>query len=158
MNVASLLFNSLVDVPMPDADAIPIQMTGPQVVQEGHVADLLNCTSAASAGVYVSKTLFKQHAPYSISEGDVVILHTHFIREVRRQLSGVITASDFNDDEQYVYDNYVLEVNGGVYDNSIQAILDALDFWLIEEVQNNEHPTPDRTYDDAHPWMKIQTR
>ena len=158
MSIASILFKDLVDRPIPESIAGEIQMTGVQVVSESLVDNWLNGPSASSVGVYTSKSLFKEHLPYSLEDdATVVVLHNHFIREVRRHLSGVTTDSRFSPEEQLVYDNYILELNGGIYDTSIQAVLDAVDFWLVEEVQEHTHRSVDRTYSATHPWMKVQT-
>ena len=133
------------------------QKTSPTIVQDGIQADLCNASSASSISVYISKSYFSEHRPYMV-ESSAIVFNSHFIKELRRQLSGEITFNRFSPEEQFLYDSYVAYINEIEYDSRLETALNELDFWLVEEVQNNPHPTITRKYSDTHPWMKIKTR
>jgi len=139
------------------------QMTGPEYRQNGLLADLCNGISTGTNSVYVSKGIFDEHRPYSLENnedhtGHIVVFHYHFLKELRRQLSVEIEFSQFSPVEQFLYDNYVAYATSEEYNVNIQDALDALDYWLIEELQGHSHPTVTRSYDDSHKWWKIKTR
>lgn len=135
-----------------------IQMTGPEVVQDNIINNVNNWVSAPDVGIWAAKSLFDQHSPYTL-EGTVYIFHAHFIKELRRQWSGIVEGDGyFSPMEKNLYDQFILYVNSEVYDLELEPILSELDFWLTEEIQNNLHPEITREYVEDHPWMKIFTR
>lgn len=124
------------------------------------IINLKNGDSGGSIGVYNSKSTFSDHQPYVIEsrEGvDVIVHNFHFLSEVRRQLSGTITDSFFGPAEQTHYDNYLDYVDGVVIFTGDELLLvEALDLWLIEEVQEIDQPVITREYNRAtHPWRKL---
>ena len=125
-------------------------------------ADLANRFSTKSIAMFTSKILFDEHVAYTIETigGDtIIVLNTHFIRELRRQLSGDVIASEFSPYEELTYQrfqdwSYSLYVLEGID----LAIMLAIDFWLVEEIQNHLHPEITRTYTNTHKWRKTDER
>lgn len=139
------------------------QMTSPEYKTKSIITDLCNGVSLGTNGVYVTKGLFDEHKPYVLENnedltGKIIVFNYHFLKELRRQLSGEITFSQFSPAEQNLYDMYVKYLNGEDYNTNLQVMLDELDFWLTEEIQGHTHPTITRGYTDTHPWWKILTR
>jgi len=133
------------------------QKTSPTIVQNGIKADLCDASSASSISVYISKSFLSEHRPY-VAESGQIVYNTHFIAELRRQLSGEITFNRFSPTEQPLYNEYNAYVMGEAYDIRLDTALSELDIWLVEEIQNNPHPTMTRRYASTNPWMKIDTR
>ena len=134
------------------------------IVQSGQRANLCNGTSPSTTGVYITKTLFDEHFPYveELSEdinGKIIIFNYHFIKEARRQFSIDVIYSQFSAGEQDFYNRYIEYVNGNaVYSLATKAVFDEFDFWLVEEILGNVHPTLTREYSAVHKWKKIATR
>ena len=125
------------------------------------VLNLINGASGGTRAVYAAKERLTVHTPYvlEVQDGTTLILHNfHFLSEMRRQLSGVVTATTtkFSKAEQTHYDNYLAYVDGTPFIGNELLLVEALDFWLTEEVQNNEHAAITRDYDrSTHPWRKL---
>ena len=139
------------------------QMTGPEYRQNGMIADLCNGISTGTNSAYVAKGLLDEHTPYILENNEdntamIIVFHYHFLKELRRQLTGEITFSQFSPVEQDLYDNYIAYTNGEEYTVHLQDALDVLDFWLVEEIQNHTHPIVTRSYDSDHKWWKIEER
>ena len=127
------------------------------------IGDVENKVSIGSTGVFNSRDLFKDSLPYYKNDELTaleVIPSYHFIRELRRQLSGIIETgtSGFGPIEEVFYKDYIEHVDGDTkYDETLIAVL-ALDKWLVDEVTGTLHPAIDREYTDTHPWMKLGER
>ena len=125
-------------------------------------ADLANRFSTKSIAMYTSKILSDEHIAYAIEtigSETIIVLNTHFIRELRRQLSGDVTTSEFSPYEELTYQrfqdwSYSLYAPTGIE----LAIMLAIDFWLVEEIQNHLHPEITRTYTNTHKWRKTDER
>lgn len=94
-----------------------------------------------TASIYNAKTITNSTFPFTTRVGDgpggIVYLFDHkFLSEMRRQFSGTIEYSHFNPNEQALYDSFVNWVDGEVYDTRLTAAVEALDKWLVDEVDN----------------------
>lgn len=157
---SAILFNKLVGDTYVDGSlqrSSGTQVTGPEAIQGGSQADLCNVASAGSIGVYIAKSFFSEHIPYTGSPG-FYVFNTHFMQEMRRQMSGDSDFSRFSPDEQALYNAYVSYVNDTRYDSKYTLVVPELDNWLVDEVQNLTHSTTTRRYADDHQWMKINER
>ena len=125
------------------------------------IGDKENRISIGTAGAYMAKMAFREHAPYyrEYTEGVLSILPAyHFLKEVRRQLSGTVTDSTFSDIEEAFYKEYQEYVAGTVKTGEILLAVETFDKWLMDELQGNEHPTLNRDYTPTHKWMKLEER
>ncbi len=125
------------------------------------LADVDNRDSVQTAGVYVGKSVFSSHLPFLMQGDNVIIFNHHFIRGLRRILSGEVAEGDtgFSTEEFTFYDDYMLYLSSEYPSGGTSALeLEALDFWLTEEIQNNLHPTATRDYDEDHPWRLTEER
>jgi len=125
--------------------------------------DLENKISIATAAAFLAKDLFKESNPHYVAyEVDELSVHMtyHFIRELRRQLSGdaEVGTSTFSPEELTFYEEYQDWTLGGVKAGSLLVALEALDTWLVDELVGNTHPELDRDYDITHPWRKTLER
>lgn len=127
------------------------------------IGDVENKVSIGSTGVFNSRDLFKDSVPYykndELSSLEVIPSY-HFIRELRRQLSGDIApgTSNFSPVEEVFYTDYNEYVDGIVKDGETLVAVMALDKWLVDELTGTLHPALDRSYTDTHPWMKLGER
>lgn len=92
-----------------------------------------------TAAAYSAKSILSLHTPFIIYTNTdnirVVSLDFHFVSELRRQLSGEAVAG-FSPKEQQFYTDYQTWVDGGTISNADTLLaVQALDLWLIEEVQ-----------------------
>lgn len=125
--------------------------------------DLQNVISIGTAAAFVARDLMKESVPYYREYDDtgLVIRPTyHFIRELRRVLSGDadVSTSTFSPDEWVFYAEYQDWIEGTVKEGELLQALNALDKWLVDEVTNTPHTVLNRDYGIDHKWNKIGTR
>lgn len=124
--------------------------------------DRLNGASAHTLAGYVAKDLFKEHMPYykEFDEtGEVPFITYHFLKEIRRQLSGESAYTVFSPEELSFYEAYV-DYNDSI-NSSItieQKALEVLDKWLVDEITGAPHLVIDRTFSPTHKWNKTKKR
>lgn len=109
-------------------------------------------------GVHIAKSIFRNHLPYSISGGYnnvyTIDFDFHFIKNLRRVLSGVTGNTQFSKEEQVLYEKYVAYLSEDVeYVGRELAVLDALDSWLVMEVEELPHDEMPRSYSAEVPWV-----
>jgi hypothetical protein len=126
------------------------------------IGDLSNGISIGTGASYYARALFKEHVPYYReydANGVLTIFPTyHFIKEVRRHLSGEVGVEEegFSDEEKMFFQQYcdwsdnLISPTGG----EMLLALETLDKWLMDEVGYKDHPEISREYESWHPWMK----
>jgi len=125
--------------------------------------DLENVISIQTAAVYGAKDLFKESSPfykeYNTDGFDMFITY-HFLTEMRKQLSGDIEdgVSNFGKVELQFYTDYNEWVDGTSKSGDLLVAILKLDKWLVDEIQELDHPTVERSYDENHKWNKTLTR
>jgi len=109
-------------------------------------------------GVAIAKSLTYRHEPY-VTVGDSVYGRTiefnfHFIKMLRRVLSGVTGDTRLSIPEQKVYTRYIEWVNDevAITDPLEIYVLEELDKWLMDEIQNKEHIKMLRSYTKENQW------
>ena len=127
------------------------------------VGDLENKISIGTAGAFLARDLFKESTPYYKEYDDtglVIYITYHFLRELRRQLSGDIVdgTSTFSHEEASFYNEYQEWADGVVKAGELLQAIETLDAWLIDELQGNAHHILNRDYSVTHPWRKTLTR
>ena len=126
--------------------------------------DLQNRISLGTAGVFLSKDRFKVSNPYSKEydqDGNLTIyLNLHFLKEMRRQLSGEWTegTSTFSSAEKTFFEDYQEYQLGVSKLGDTLFAVNALDDWLLEEIMGTTHNTLDRTYTVDHKWRNTEKR
>lgn len=138
------------------------RLDGGDIESISREGDLQNLTSIGTTAVYTAKVLFRENTPYELeyTEGSMIIVfNIAFLKELRRQLSGVATSSNFVPKSQIVYDQYLLYIDGIIPQDEIDAlVMEALDKWIVDEVQELEHPHASRIFNETHKWYKILKR
>ena len=127
------------------------------------IGDLENVVSISTAGVFLARDLFKESVPYYREYNDGVLeiyITYHFLRELRRQLSGdiEIDTSTFSPEEDTFYLEYQEYTEGITKYGELLLALDTLDKWLVDELQGITHPTLERDYSATHKWNKTAVR
>ena len=121
--------------------------------------DLKNGVSFASGSVHASTNVLKDYVPYSrdYDENGVstIFFNFHFLKELRRQLSGTTTESYFSPIEQSFYDDWNEWTSGAEKSGELAKALEALDQWLLNEVTGVENPLVSRIYEKSHKWRRI---
>ena len=93
-----------------------------------------------SAGISMAK--LAKGDTYFISYEDpsrVVYFSIHFLKELRRQLSGDALYSNFNLEEENLYETFQEAELGTPMFGDMELVTRALDEWLITELTNGEH-------------------
>jgi len=144
MTVAGALFGATVD---------PVKYQG----------DLENTISLGTAAAYKARDLFRESEPYykQYDENGTLIIYPtyHFLRELRRQLSGEATDTGaFSPAEITFYKEFIEYQEGVSKTGTLLLALETLDNWLVDEIQENIHPELDRDYTSDHKWSKRETR
>jgi hypothetical protein len=109
-------------------------------------------------GVAIAKSLTYRHNPYTTVGsglyGRTIEFNFHFIKNLRRVLSGVTGDTRFSVSEQKVYTRYIEWVNDEsvILDISEIYVLEELDKWLMDEVQCKEHLKMLRSYTKENQW------
>ena len=127
------------------------------------IGDLENTISIGTAGAFLARDLFKESAPYYKEYDDnglTVFITYHFLRELRRQLSGDIVdgTSTFSPEEIRFYNEYQEYSNGVTKSGELLLAFEALDTWLVDELMGVGHTTVNRGYSISHPWRKTLER
>ena len=124
--------------------------------------DLSNRISLGSASVFVAKELTKESLPYYRERTDGVVTSIlpqyHFLSELRKQLSGEVTVSEFSVEEETFYTEYQEYTEGVVKTDELLLAIEALDKWLVDEVTGVAHPELIRDYGSTHQWVKLEER
>lgn len=122
--------------------------------------DTYNRISIGTAAGFLAADLVKESNPYTRttdSNGDpIVVINLHFLAEVRRHLSGVEApnTSTFSPSEAALWNSYIDYLNDIPTGTISTDILEALDNWLVNEINMMEHPIIEREYMDSHKWNK----
>ena len=127
------------------------------------IGDLENTISIGTAGAFLARDLFKESIPYYKEYNDtglVIYITYHFLRELRRQLSGNIVdgTSTLSPEETTFYNEYQEYQDGVIKQGELLLACISLDTWLVDEVQGKAHPILDRDYSITHPWSKTLVR
>jgi len=140
-------------------------LDGATVKPISRLGDLSNKVSLGTAAVFISKSSFDEHIPYSREYDNTtglltIYMNYHFIKEVRRQLSVDVPAeeSKFSPEEEVLYTEYAGWTDLGAGAGEHLLAFTALDKWLVDEVMDELHPVLDRTYDKTHKWRKTDER
>lgn len=126
--------------------------------------DVQNAISLGTAGAFVARDFFKESMPYDREydeEGILTIFITfHFLRGIRRQLSGDIAegTSTFSPEETLFYNQYQAWVDGAVNEPELDQAFETLDTWLVDEIMGVDHLRVNRDYTANHPWRKTEER
>ena len=93
--------------------------------------------------IEIVKNMLGENTPYIIENtngNNATVFNYHFLREVRRHLSGDVAFSRFSEEESSLYNKYVDYLGGIDFSNSKYfSIITALDHWLLEEVRQQQH-------------------
>jgi len=117
----------------------------------------------STSSVFAAKTILDEHKPF-VRETDVngavyIILNEHFIYSMGLALQYTDTDYQFSPAESTLWDQYISWVTvGTLYTADVMEVLTVLDLWLVDDILNITHPEITTTYNDSHPWIKIQTR
>ena len=161
MNIKDALFNSGVDL---DAvSSLSGASCGRDTVSNSRIGDKENRISTGTFAVYIAKSAYREHHPYykDYTDNILTLLPTyHFLSELRRQFSGTIASNEsmFSQEEQIIYDAYNDWVFGGVYEGEVLQALETIDKWLVDEIQQLDHPELNRDYTSTHKWSKLEQR
>jgi len=128
-------------------------------------ADFQNGVSVGTASGYTSGNMMDSHEPYVMQGGydsDVpnAYVEYHFMRALRRIMSGEVTDSYLSRFEQpfyTLYTNWTYDTSIGLSSEDGQAI-QQLDDNLMLLIQNKEVAMPERKYTDEHKWNKTTER
>ncbi len=127
--------------------------------------DLENKISIGTAGAFLARDLFKESTPYYreyAEDGTLIPRPTyHFLRELRRQLSGDAEegTSTYSPKEILFFNKYIAHVNETeVFTGEDLLALQELDKWIIDELTNTPHEQINREYSPTHKWAKILKR
>lgn len=135
------------------------RLDGGDIESISREGDLQNLTSIGTTAVYTAKVLFRENTPYEIEyiKGSMIIVfNIAFLKELRRQLSGEAVSSNFVPKSQIVYDQYLLYIDGIIPQDEIDAlVVEALNKWIVDEVQELEHPYASRVFSETHKWNKL---
>ena len=109
-------------------------------------------------GVSVAKNLTFNNIPYKVvgnpTIGQTISFNFHFVKNLRRVLSGVTGDTRLSISEQRVYTRYIEWVNDevAITDPLEIYVLEELDKWLMDEIQNKEHIKMLRSYTKENQW------
>ena len=166
VDLAFMCPDRLADFKLGGNDAVPaglvnVGLKGATVTSINRIGDLSNKMALGSAGVYMSKASLRDGSPYyrQYIDGVLFLIPTHhFLKELRRQLSGEVTESYFGEIEQLFYEEYIDWLDGGIKEDELLLAVVTLDKWLTDEVMNVAHPELIREYSSVHKWMKLGER
>lgn len=142
---------------------MPTSLDGGSLTTIRRKGDIANVMSIGTAGVFLARDLFKESVPYYREYNDGVLeiyITYHFLREIRRQLSGDIEegTSTFSREEIAFWNEYQEFSEDVVKTGELLLALQTLDQWFIDEIQVIKHPRLERSYSDTHPWRKTEVR
>jgi len=111
-------------------------------------------------GVALAKNLTYNHQPYTIvgdsNYGQTIEFNYHFIKSLRRVLSGVTGDTRMSKSEYKLYTLYIDWVSGAVTVTDPELfILTQLDLWLVDEIMGTTHKVMVRNYANE---SSMQTR
>lgn len=124
--------------------------------------DVQNAISIGTASAFVARDIFKESTPYYKEydeDGILTIFITfHFLRGLRRQLSGDIVegTSTFSPEEAMFYWQYQEWVYGSEDWPELEQAFATLDAWLVDEIMGVAHLSVNRDYSLTHPWRKTE--
>ena len=135
-------------------------LEGGTLKDKARVGDTENAISLGTAAAFIARDVFKESVPFYREYGvdGVSILPTfHFLRGLRRQLSGDIEfgTSTFSPEEDTFYQLFQDWSLGTIVDGELLIAVEALDQWLVDEVTETAHPEFMRDYLEGHKWYKV---
>lgn len=108
-------------------------------------------------GVVLAKSLTYNHKPYTIV-GDLDYIQTiefnhHFLKSLRRVLSGVTGDTRMSKSEYKLYTLYIDWLSDDIVVTDLELfVLTYLDLWLIDEVFGKTHNVMLRNYANESRW------
>ncbi len=123
------------------------------------LVDEVGYVAPSNLGVSIAKSLNATHLPYTFV-GDYRYEYTikfkfHFLKNLRRVLSGVTGDYRMSVEEFELYDDfveYLSEDSTEVFIGERAVILEELDDWLVREIMELDQPIMPRYYSRENQW------